>query len=344
MKSVIERVTNFANLYGAMQSCANGVRWKPSTIRFLQNGLENVETLRQELLTGEYRMGKQIRFQIREPKVREVTSLRFRDKVVQRSLIKNYLYHEITRHFIYDNVACQKGKGSKAAIKRLKVMMIKAYRLYANDYYIHYFDIRHFFNSTPHTVAKKAIRKRVGDPWVVSLVDMLIDSYPGGKGIGLGSDVAQFTELSVLDGMDHYIKEKLHEKFYLRYMDDFIIISGSKAHLRKDCEAIRKELGRRGLNLHETKSRIVPVRRGIKWQGHLFRQTATGKIIMTVDKQKIYHERRKLKRMVRLVKNGTIPKETADSSLRSWTAHAKPGNNHKVIQKMHKYYESLWRN
>lgn len=322
MKSVIERVTNFANLYGAMQSCANGVRWKPSTIRFLQNGLENVETLRQELLTGEYRMGKQIRFQIREPKVREVTSLRFRDKVVQRSLIKNYLYHEITRHFIYDNVACQKGKGSKAAIKRLKVMMIKAYRLYANEYYIHYFDIRHFFNSTPHTVAKEAIRKRVGDPWAVSLVDMLIDSYPGDKGIGLGSDVAQFTELSVLDGMDHYIKEKLHEKFYLRYMDDFII----------------------GLNLHETKSRIVPVRRGIKWQGHLFRQTATGKIIMTVDKQKIYHERRKLKRMVRLVKNGTIPKETADSSLRSWTAHAKPGNNHKVIQKMHKYYESLWRN
>lgn len=63
---------------------------------------------------------------------------------------------------------------------------------------------------------------------------------------------------------------------------------------------------------------------------------------MTVDKQKIYHERRKLKRMVRLVKMGKLPKETADHSLESWRAHAKTGNNHQVIAKMENFYKKLW--
>ena len=64
---------------------------------------------------------------------------------------------------------------------------------------------------------------------------------------------------------------------------------------------------------------------------------------MTIDKAKIYHMRRKLKKMVRLVKAGRIPRETADTSLQCWAAHAKHGNNHMVINKMYSYYRNLWR-
>lgn len=180
------------------------------------------------------------------------------------------------------------------------------------------------------------------DDWAVDMVDMLIDSFPGDSGIGLGSDIAQFIELAVLDGMDHYIKEHLHERFYLRYMDDFLIISNEKDRLVYDTKIIAKRLKGIGLELHPAKTHITPIRRGIKWQGYRYKQTETGKIIMTVDKQKIYHERRKLKRMVRLVKVGKLPKETADHSLESWRAHAKVGNNHQVIVKMEDFYKKLW--
>lgn len=338
-----EKVINFNALYEAMNKCANGVRWKAGTARYLENGLTNTQKLIDELHSGTYRLGKQMKFTIYEPKKREVVALHFRDRQVQRALLDNYLYDEITRHFIYDNVSCQKGKGTKAAVNRLKVMMIKAYRLYGDNYYIHLFDIRHFFASTSHKVAKATIRKKVRDEWACQMVDMLIDSFRGETGIGLGSDIAQFIELSVLDDLDHFVKEKLHERFYLRYMDDFLIISNSKERLKRDRIAIEDELSKICLTLHPTKSFIVPAHRGFKWQGFRVRQTETGKIIMTIDKAKIYHMRRKLKKMVRLVKAGRLPRETADTSLQCWAAHAKRGNNHMVINKMYSYYRNLWR-
>lgn len=341
-ESIKDKVTDFSNLYKAMEDCTRSVKWKPGVIQYLQNGLLNTYKLQQEVRDGTYKIGKKIHFKIYEPKLRDVVAMGFRDRQIERSLLENYLYHEITCHFIYDNVACQKNKGTKLAIKRLKVMMIKAHRLWGNDYYIAQFDIRHFFGSTLHIIAKRAIRQRVRDNWAVYMANMLIDSFPGNRGIGLGSDIAQFIQLAVLDGMDHYIKEKLHERFYLRYMDDFLIISNDKDRLVQDTKIIAKGLKGIGLELHPAKTHITHIKRNIKWQGYRYRQTETGKIIMTLDKQKIYHERRKLKRMVRLVKAGKLPKETADHSLDSWRAHAKVGNNHEVIVKMENFYNRLW--
>ena len=342
-RSVKETVADFGNLYDAMQHCANGVRWKSGVIRYLQNGLANTEKLRKELLTDSYRIGGQSRFKVYEPKEREVVALRFRDRQVQRSLLYNYLAQELSRHFIYDNSAGQKGKGPDFAIRRLKMMLEKAHRLYGNNVYAYTYDIQHFFGSTRHDVAKRAIRKRVRDDWACQMVYQLIDSFDGDIGIGLGSDVAQFIELAVLDDLDHYIKEKMKVKFYLRYMDDFIIIADGKDKAGECRNRIQCELDRIGLKLHPRKCRVVPARCGFKWLGFRFRQKPSGKIIMTLDKTKILHERRKLKRMVRLAKIGKLSKEDTDHSLGCWIAHAKHGNNHGIILKMREYYGKLWR-
>ena len=69
-KTAKEVVTDFGNLYDAMQHCANGVRWKASVIKYLQNGLTDTEKLRQELLSGAYKLGRQIEFKVYEPKER----------------------------------------------------------------------------------------------------------------------------------------------------------------------------------------------------------------------------------------------------------------------------------
>ena len=76
--------------------------------------------------------------------------------------------------------------------------------------------------------AKAAIRKRLTDQQAAYYTDAIIDSFGGDKGIGLGSQVSQITELAVLDDLDHYIKERLRIKHYLRYMDDFILIHEDK--------------------------------------------------------------------------------------------------------------------
>lgn len=342
-KSIKENVAGFGNLYDAMQHCANGVRWKKSVIRYLQNGLVNTGRLRKELLDGTYRIGPQVRFTVYEPKRREVIAMRFRDRQVHQSLLQNYLAAEISRHFIYDNAAGQKGRGPDFALRRIRAMLEKAHRLYGRNVYVYTYDIKNFFGSTRHEVAKTAIQKRVRDEWARQIVCNLIDSFDGDVGIGLGSDIAQYIELATLDDLDHYIKEQLHAGFYVRYMDDFAIITSGKEKAREYRAAIEQELEKIGLKLHPKKCHVVPAGRGFKWLGYIIRQTHTGKIIMTLDKQKIIHERRKLKRMVRLVKQGYLPKETPDRSLQSWEAHAKHGNNYRIICKMHRYYQNLWR-
>ena len=341
--SAKEAVTDFENLYDAMQHCANGVRWKASVIKYLQNGLVNTDQLRRDLLNGTYKIGKQVKFKVYEPKERTVVAMRFRDRQVQRSLLHNYLADELSRGFIYDNAAGQTRKGPDFSIRRVKVMLEKAHRLYGESVYVYTYDIRNFFGSTHHGVAKAAIQKRVRDEWARRLVEQIIDSFPGDTGIGLGSDVAQYIELAVLDGLDHFIKEKLHVKFYARYMDDFIIITDGREHAAEYRRAIEQELLKICLQLNPKKCRVTPAQRGFKWLGFRIRIKPSGKILVTLSKDKIYHERRKLKRMVRLVKAGKLPRETADTSLQCWAAHAKHGNNHMVINKMYTYYRSLWR-
>lgn len=95
-KSIKENVAGFGNLYDAMQHCANGVRWKKSVIRYLQNGLVNTGRLRKELLDGTYRIGPQVQFTVYEPKRREVIAMRFRDRQVHQSLLQNYLAAEMS--------------------------------------------------------------------------------------------------------------------------------------------------------------------------------------------------------------------------------------------------------
>ena len=341
--SAKEAVTDFGNLYDAMQHCANGVRWKASVIKYLQNGLVNTDQLRRDLLNGTYKIGKQVKFKVYEPKERTVVAMRFRDRQVQRSLLHNYLADELSRSFIYDNAAGQTRKGPDFSIRRVKVMLEKAHRLYGENVYVYTYDIRNFFGSTRHDVAKAAIQKRVRDEWACRLVEQIIDSFSGDTGIGLGSDVAQYIELAVLDDLDHFIKGKLHVKFYARYMDDFIIITDGKEHAAEYRRAIEQELDKIHLQLNPKKCRVTPAQKGFKWLGFRIRIKPSGKILVTLNKDKIYHEKRKLKRMVRLVKMGRLPRETADTSLQCWVAHAKHGNNHIIINKMYTYYRSLWR-
>lgn len=220
---------------------------------------------------------------------------------------------------------------------RAKMHIANANSVYVNDHE------SAILRRTYQQEAIAAVRKRVRDDWACQLVEQIIDSFPGDVGIGLGSDVAQYIELAVLDDLDHFIKEQLRVRFYARYMDDFVIITDGKEHAAEYRKAIEQELTRIHLQLHPKKCRVVPVSRGFKWIGFRIRVKPSGKILVTLSKDKIYHERRKLKKMVKLIKAGKLSRNTAEVSLRCWAAHAARGNNHNVIKKMYEYYQNLWR-
>lgn len=345
--TVKENICSFENLYAAMLKCKNGVMWKDSTAGFVKNGLVNCYQLKDELLNNKYKIGTYTVFTITEPKKRVIVSTRIKDRDFQRSLCDNYLTEAISKSFIYDNTACQKGRGTDFARNRLKCHLQRHYRKHGLNGYILKCDISDYFGSTSHAVACNAVRKRVPDEWAYSEIERIINSFTQGadplKGMGLGSQVTQLIQLAVLDNLDHFIKEKLRIKCYVRYMDDFILIHEDKEYLKFCKEKIKEHLSELGLLLSKKKTQISPVSQPLHFLGFSFRLTDTGKVIMRVLPEKVTRECRKLRKLVERCQSGKMTREQVDECFKSWVAHAEKGNCYKLIASMQEYYYNLWR-
>ncbi len=300
MSSVKETVLQFSNLHKAVKKSLCSVRWKSSSIKYEDNELTNVLDLIKDVQNRTYQISPYVEFTIYEPKERHIISTRLRDRVFQRSLCDNYLYKEITRHFIYDNYACQLGKGTDFARKRLKVHLLRFYRKYGTNGYALKCDIKNYFGSVPHTVAKQAIRKIIADDWAYEQVAYIIDSYKGDVGIGLGSQVSQLIMLAVLNDLDHIIKEKFRCKFYGRYMDDFILLSDSKEQLREIKKFIGEYLKARDMSLNHKKTQLFKITQPISFLGFDYILTSTGKVVMKMNRKTITREKRRVKKQVGL--------------------------------------------
>ncbi len=335
-----QEAISFDALYKGMKKASCGVMWKNSVISYRLNGVENTWKLRQDLLNGTYRISEYQRFTIFEPKQREIVATRIRDRQYQRSLCDNILYPQITRGFIYDNCACLRGKGVDFALDRLKCHMQRYYRKHGREGWVLKCDIRHYFPETPHEVAKSALRKRIRDPDALKAAENIIDSFGGEKGIGLGSQVSQLVELAVLDDLDHFIKERLRIKHYIRYMDDFLLIHESKEVLVNALKEIRKRVNALGLELNQ-KSQIFPMKHGIrflKWR-HIL--TRTGRVIRKIHRSSPRRERKRLKELANKARKGLIAPESLKESYLSWKAHAAKGQTGRMAWRMEQEFRKI---
>lgn len=359
--TVKDTVCSFENLYAAMEVCKNGVIWKDSVAGWYKNGAINCAKLERDLMNGTYKLEEYTRFTIFEPKKRDIVSTRFKDRVFQRSLCDNYLTEQLRKHFIYDNGACLVGKGTDFARRRLECHMQRFFRRHGREGYVLKCDITNFFGSTPHWVVKEKVFKLIDDEWVKQELERIIDSFGTPEspdiGMGLGSQVTQLCQLAVLNDIDHAIKERKRIKHYVRYMDDFILIHEDKQVLQ-DCLAfIGEELAKLGLKLSAKKTQIFPITQAIHFLGFSYRLTKKGKVVKRVLREKLSHERRKLKRLIHFVRDGRMTRGKIDSCFRAWLAHAtrEPSPHRKgtpfigrsndffAIERMKRFYKSLWR-
>lgn len=330
-----------------MKKCKKGVMWKDSVSRYYNNGLVSILKLANSLEDNSYKIDKYYEFTIYEPKKREIVSTRFKDRVFQRSLTDNYLYNKITNRFIYDNGACQIDKGTDYSMDRLNCHMQRYFRQHGLDGYVLKVDMKDYFGSTSHDVAKTALRYSVEDEWVLSHTDKIINSFNQGKnpniGMGLGSQITQLIQLAVLDKLDHYIKEELKIKYFVRYMDDLVLIHNDKEYLKKCLYEITINIESLGLKLNAKKTQIFPLKQGINFLGFKFKLTDTGKVIRLLLKENIKIRKRKLRKYKSLVDEGKMAREKADECYKAWKAHANKGNSYNLLKRMDEYYANLWK-
>lgn len=337
-----EEIIGYEALWQSMMKCKRGVMWKDSVANFNLNGVKEVGKLSDDLMEGRYKERPHKYFTVTSPKRREIMSISFRDRVYQRSLNDVAIYPIMCRSMIYDNGACQQGKGTDFARDRFKCHLQRFYRKHGREGYVLKLDIRGYYPNMRHDAVKAKFQKHL-DANVYERAAAILDSFPGDVGFNPGSQIIQIAGISVLDELDHFIKERLRIKYYVRYMDDMLLIGETKEELAEIKDQISAKLAEIGFELHPKKSKIISLKKEIMFLGFKFRLTDTGKVVLILDPNRVKAERKKLFRMARLVAEGKLSKDKVDQCYQSWRNNASKGNSWHLLQNMDQYYRDLWR-
>lgn len=214
-KKMKEYITDFDQLYVAMVKCQKNVTWKPSVKSFVLNSEENLHRMETQLKTGTWKNGKPRHIQIKYPKKRDGLSIPFRDRVYQRSINDNSLYPKMSRKFVLANVACQKGKGTDYARAMIKKYLWNYFCNHGSEGGILQIDIHGYYPNMRHDKVAECFQKNVDPDTYEMSMDVLNSQYAGDIGYNPGSQMVQIAGISLPNDLDHFIKEKLHVKYYM---------------------------------------------------------------------------------------------------------------------------------
>lgn len=329
---------SFENLYDAYKKARSGKRDKAACAEFELRTLDNIAKLREELVNKTYKMQKYNTFLVHEPKERVVMASSFRDRIVQHSLCDNVFQKRISPHFIYDNYASQKGKGTHFGLRRLHKFMYQYYCNHGSEGWILKGDISKYFYSIDHDILKRQIQKLIQDKDILNLCNLIIDSTEG-KGLPIGNQTSQAFALLYLNDLDHLIKDKMGIKYYGRYMDDFYIIMPEKEKLKKILEIVKQEVEKLGLSLNP-KTQIFPLKNGIDFLGFHSYLTESGKIVKKIRRNSKNNAKRRLRKLLLMRKSGEISKEKVLQSYNCWMNHAKHGNTYHLRKHIEEEFDA----
>jgi hypothetical protein len=157
----------------------------------------------------------------------------------------------------------------------------------------------------------------------MDMLEMIIRSWKGaqGKGLPMGNQTSQLFALYYLDGIDRIIKEKFRIKYYMRYMDDMVILHHDKAYLQEILRNIRAACAEIKLGLNE-KTQIFPIKNGVEYLGWHFYLTKEGRVIKRLRRQ----SKTKIKRRMRGYAAGRVSMEKIRNGVASTNGHLKHGD------------------
>ena len=337
----IEDVIGYDALWESMERCRRGVMWKGSVQSFVLNAPAEIGRLCDELHDGTYQPREPRRFTITSPKRREIVGVAFRDRVVQRSYNDNAIYPCMSRSWIYDNYACQTGKGTDFARDRMRCHLARHHRRHGRSGVVLTIDVRGYYDSLLLGVMDARFREKC-PAWAAGFAhDTIARQYGGGRGVNPGSQLVQIAGVDYLDLIDHAMKERMGVRGYGRYMDDLVMVlpddHGAEACLRE----ARRMLALVGLEAHERKTRIRPLTEPFGFLGFDFALTRTGHVRMTVRPDSVRRMRRRVSRLARLEHDGLRPVGTAAQAYAGWRAHAAKGDSTQLLARCDRWFKEL---
>lgn len=323
-KRLIERVCDWDNLVAAHKLARRGKRRRYEVVEFEQDLWGNLGALQMEMLHGSYRVGKYRRFVVYEPKRRDIVAAPYRDRVAQHAIaaVTGPIWD---KSMIADTYACRPGMGSHLGSDRVQqwLQRLSATHGYRGVWSLK-MDISKYFASVPHALAKQVMAKRVRCPHTLGILFHIIDSTASeGEvspvGVPPGNLISQWVGNLVGDVIDQWAKRNLRLQYYVRYMDDMIVLHPDKAFLIALREEFRDKLASLGFRF--SCAEILPISRGVNFLGYrlwpyhrLLRQRSIVKM------------RRDLRNLQRRFECGDVTLTDVNIRVMSWLAHTSHAN------------------
>jgi len=332
MSKLYDELTSYENIHKAYIDARRCKRYRSSILRFgceLEKRLGEIE---KELLSRSYKHGGYREFVVSDSKKRLIKAAPFRDRVTHHALC-NAIEPILDKTFIFDSYACRKGKGTHAAVRRLEKFIRSARsdakrKGFACSIFCLKCDISKYFNSIDQDILLKILGRSITDGDVTRLMTEIVKSSP--QGIPIGNLTSQLFANTYLNELDHYVKRVLKEKYYIRYMDDFLILGEDKKHLHEIKEEIRLFLDKKlELSLHPKKASVFPVNKGVDFLGYVLKD-GKRKLRKTTVKR-FLKKRRRYKAMI---KSGKVRPDIIKDSDASWRGYCKFGNAYRLMKRL----------
>lgn len=229
--NLFEKIVSYENMLFALKKAIKGAGKRYYTAEYWFNYEKNIIKLIKKLKNETYLPKKHKSFKIYEPKERLIHVADFEDRIVHHAII-NILEPIYEKIFIYDSYATRKEKGTHKAVYRSQIYLRK-------NYYYLKTDIKKYFPSIQHSILLSLIQRKIKCRRTLNLIEKIVLNHGEMQGLPIGNLTSQFFANVYLDKFDHYIKEELKMKYYIRYMDDLVWFSNNKNELKKLLKQVR---------------------------------------------------------------------------------------------------------
>lgn len=308
-------VCDFTNLCNAYLKARKQKKYRKEVLAFSYNLETNLIALQKKLKERTYRVGAYRPFIVEKPKRRQIFALPFVDRIVQLAL---YLVIEqmFDRRMIADSFACRVDKGSVKAAKRLSYFMGKP----SNEHYLK-LDVKSFFASIDRNILKSIVGRSIADEGILWLLNVVFDSSPV-SGMPIGNLMSQLFANVYLHELDHHCKNALGVKYYIRYMDDVIVLSHSKSYLKAALADIEDFLSSHLALTLNRKTCVGMCKDGIEFVGY-----RVWRNLRLIKKQSLA----RMKNKVKAWKNGKIENDAFTRSIGSWMGHSVDASSYRGV-------------
>ena len=278
--------------------------------------MDHIFSLQSDLQNHTYTHGSYQAFRINDPKPRSIHKASVRDRLLHHAIYR-VLYPFFDRTFITDSYSCRIGKGTHRALNRFREFGCRVGRNNTRTCWVLKCDIRKFFASIDQKVLLDILRKYIPDAdtlWPLERVIISFSSSAVGKGLPLGNLTSQLLVNIYMNTFDQFMKHTLKAKHYIRYADDFVILSEDRNWLEQKLPIIGTFLQERlRLELHPHKVSLETLASGVDFLGWV--HFPDHRVLRTTTKRRM---------MRRLQEN------TSDETLASYLGLMNHGNTYKI--------------